>query len=257
MVNRLEGKVALVTGAANGMGEAISRLFASEGATVALTDMTERGADVAAEIREAGGNAEFWPMNVTDEDRVAQVMSEVFERFGALNVLINNAGISGPNEPTDQVEFSEWQKVFGVNVGGPFICTKHAIPYFRKTPGQKSVVNMSSIYGLIGNSDVPVYHATKGAVRIMSKTDAITYAPESIRVNAVMPGTILTPLNIEKGKTLPGGVEAYLDKMRGEHPIGELGEPEDVAYAMLFLASDESKFVTGAEIVVDGGYTAQ
>lgn len=257
MSGRLEGKVALVTGAGNGMGEAISRLFAAEGAAVALTDMSPRGEEVAEEIRRAGGTAEFWQMNVTDEPGVAAVFAAVFERFGALNVLINNAGISGPTEAVEDVDLEDWKTVFTVNVGGPFLCTKHAIPYLRQTPGMTSIVNTSSIYGLIGNADVPIYHTTKGAVRMMSKTDAITYAPEGIRVNSVMPGTILTPLNLEKGKLLPGGVDAYLEKMRGEHPLGVIGDPEDVAYAMLYLASDESKFVTGTEIVVDGGYTAQ
>ena len=257
MTARLTGKVALITGAANGMGEAISRKFAAEGATVAMTDMSGRGEQVAEEIREAGGAAHFWQMNITDEARVETVFAEAFEKFGALNVLINNAGISGPMEPTDQVAFEDWKSVFTVNVGGPFLCTKHAIPYMRRTEGMKSIVNTSSIYGLIGNADVPVYHTTKAAVRLMSKTDAITYAPEGIRVNSVMPGTILTPLNIEKGSQMPGGVEGYLEQMRAIHPLGVIGEPEDVAYAMVYLASDESKFVTGTELVIDGGYTAQ
>ncbi|UOR01340.1 glucose 1-dehydrogenase [Leucobacter allii] len=257
MTGRLAGKVALITGAANGMGEAISRMFAAEGATVAMTDMSDRGEAVAAEIRDAGGRVRFWRMNITDETRVAEVFAEVFEAFGALHVLVNNAGISGPMEPTDLVDFDDWKSVFTVNVGGPFLCTKHAIPYLRRTEGGRSIVNTSSIYGLIGNSDVPVYHSTKAAVRLMSKTDAITYAPEGIRVNSVMPGTILTPLNIEKGGRLPGGVEGYLERMRAIHPLGIIGEPEDVAYAMVYLASDESKFVTGTELVIDGGYTAQ
>ena len=253
MAGRLAGKVALITGAGNGMGEAIARMFAREGATVALTDISPRGAEVAEDIRKTGAVAEFWEMNTTDEDAVAKVFGEVFERFGALNVLINNAGISGPTEPVDQVALADWEFVFKVNVGGPFLCTKHAIPYLRQTPGQKSIVNTSSIYGMIGNSDVPIYHTTKAAVRLMAKTDAITYAPENIRVNAVMPGTILTPLNLEKAEQTPG----YLEQMRAAHPLGVIGDPDDVAYAMVFLASDESKFVTGAEFVIDGGFTAQ
>ena len=257
MTGRLAGKVALITGAANGMGEAIARRFAAEGASVALADLSERGESVAEEIRETGARAAFWRVDVTDEPRVAAVFAEVFAEFGALHVLINNAGISGPTEPTDRVSFDDWRSVFTVNVGGPFLCTKHAIPYLRRTEGMTSIVNTSSIYGLVGNADVPVYHSTKGAVRLMTKTDAITYAPEGIRVNAVMPGTILTPLNIEKGRLLPGGVEGYLERMREVHPLGVIGEPDDVAHAMVYLASDESKFVTGAELVVDGGFTAQ
>ncbi|MEF2978593.1 SDR family NAD(P)-dependent oxidoreductase [Subtercola sp. YIM 133946] len=250
---RLEGKVAIVTGAGSGMGEAIAKLFASEGASVALVDMSEAGERVADEIRQAGGTAQFWTMNVTDEARVEQVFGEVFERFGALNILINNAGVAGPTEPTDKVAFSDWETVFRINAGGPFLCTKHAIPYLRQTPGQTSIVNMSSIYAIIGNADVPVYHATKAAVRTMTKTDAITYAAEGIRVNAILPGTILTPMNLEKARQNPG----YLEEMQAIHPLGTIGEPNDIAYAMLFLASDESKFTTGSELVIDGGFTAQ
>jgi NAD(P)-dependent dehydrogenase (short-subunit alcohol dehydrogenase family) len=250
---RLKGKTAIVTGAGSGMGEAIARLFAREGASVALVDRAESGERIAAEIRQAGGDAEFWTLDVTDEERVREVFAAVFERFGALNVLINNAGIAGPVEPTDQVDFADWERVYRVNAGGPFLCTKHAIPYLRQTPGQKSIVNMSSIYAIIGNADVPVYHATKAAVRAMTKVDAITYAPEGIRVNAILPGTIMTPMNLEKARQTPG----YIEQMQANHPLGILGEPDDVAYAMLFLASDESRFTTGSELVIDGGYTAQ
>ncbi|MCS5497842.1 SDR family oxidoreductase [Cnuibacter physcomitrellae] len=250
---RLEGKTAIVTGAGSGMGEAISRMFAREGASVALVDMNDSGERIAEEIRQEGGIAQFWTMNVTDEDRIRTVFAEVFERFGALNILINNAGIAGPVEPTDEVDFSAWENVYRVNAGGPFLCTKHAIPYLRRTPGQKSIVNMSSMYALIGNADVPVYHATKAAVRTMTKVDAITYAAEGIRVNAILPGTIMTPMNLEKARQTPG----YLEEMAAMHPLGILGEPDDVAHAMLFLASDESRFTTGSELVIDGGYTAQ
>lgn len=253
MANRLAGKTAVITGAGNGMGEAIARLFAEEGAAVALFDMSDRVAEVADDIAAQGGVAAHWRLDITDEEAVERAFSEVFERFGALNVLINNAGIAGPTEPTDQVKLEDWERVFRVNVGGPFLCTKHAVPYLRRTPGQKSIVNMASIYGLIGNADVPVYHSTKAAVRLMSKTDAVVYAPEGIRVNAVLPGTIMTPMNLAKAEQTPG----YLEQMRSIHPLGVVGDPQDVAYGMLYLASDESKFTTGSELVIDGGYTAQ
>lgn len=253
MTGRLQGKTAVVTGAGGGMGEAIARLFAAEGAAVAVLDVASSGEDVARDIAERGSAARFWQTDVTDEARVEAVFGEVFEHFGALNILINNAGIAGPAEPTDQVRLEDWERVFRVNVGGPFLCTKHAIPYLRRTPGQKSIVNMASIYGLIGNADVPVYHSTKAAVRLMSKTDAITYAAEGIRVNAVLPGTIMTPMNLAKAARTPG----YLEHMRSIHPLGVVGDPDDVAFGMLYLASDESKFLTGSELVIDGGYTAQ
>jgi NAD(P)-dependent dehydrogenase (short-subunit alcohol dehydrogenase family) len=253
MAGRIQGKAAIVTGAGSGMGEAIARLYAAEGAHVAVVDMSDSGEAVAADIRSRGGSARFWQLDVTDEPNVERVFGQVFEEFGALHILANNAGIAGPTEPTDQVRWADWERVFRVNVGGPFLCTKHAIPYLRQTPGQKSIVNMASIYGLIGNADVPVYHSTKAAVRLMSKTDAITYAAEGIRVNAVLPGTIMTPMNLEKARQTPG----YLEQMRSIHPLGVVGEPDDVAYAFLYLASDESKFTTGSELVIDGGYTAQ
>lgn len=253
MTGRIEGKTAVVTGAGSGMGEAIARLFAAHGAHVALLDRSESAEAAAASVRNSGGNARFWQVDVTDEPRVEQVFAEVFDHFGALNILANNAGIAGPTEPTDQVRWEDWEKVFRVNVGGPFLCTKHAIGYLRQTGGGRSIVNMSSMYGLIGNTDVPVYHSTKAAVRLMTKTDAITYAPDGIRVNAVLPGTIMTPMNLEKARQTPG----YIEEMRSIHPLGIVGEPNDVAYAFLYLASDESKFTTGSELVIDGGYTAQ
>ncbi|MFV0452358.1 MAG: SDR family NAD(P)-dependent oxidoreductase [Propioniciclava sp.] len=253
MTGRIQGKTAIVTGAGSGMGEAIARMFARHGANVALVDMADRGEVVAESIRAEGGSARFWLADVTDEARVSAVFAAVFEHFGALHILANNAGIAGPSEPTDQVSWDDWEQVFRVNVGGPFLCTKHAIGYLRRTEGSASIINMASIYGVVGNTDVPVYHSTKAAVRLMSKTDAITYASEGIRVNAVLPGTIMTPMNLEKARQTPG----YLEQMQAIHPLGVVGDPDDVAYAFLYLASDESKFTTGSELVVDGGFTAQ
>lgn len=253
MTGRIEGKTAVVTGAGSGMGEAIARMYAAEGARVALVDVSDSGEGVAESIRGAGGDARFWKLDVTDEPNVERVFGEIYAHFGSLHVLANNAGIAGPTEPTDQVRWEDWERVFRINVGGPFLCTKHAIPYLRKSTGTKSIVNMASIYGLIGNADVPVYHSTKAAVRLMSKTDAITYAAEGIRVNAVLPGTIMTPMNLAKAEQTPG----YIEQMQSIHPLGVVGEPDDVAYAFVYLASDESKFMTGSELVIDGGFTAQ
>ena len=254
---RVAGKVALVTGAATGLGEAIATLLAAEGAAVAVTDRDPAGKAVVEAIVTAGGQAHFWALDVTDEAAVETVMAEVVGEFGRLDVLVNNAGIPGPDEPADQVSLAAWEQVFRVNVGGPFLCTKYAVPHMRRSPGQSSIVNISSIYGIIGNADSPVYHSSKGAVRLASKTDAVTYAPEGIRVNSVHPGTMLTALNIEKGSRGPGGLDGYLEQMRALHPLGMVGEPSDIAYGVLYLASDESRFVTGSELVIDGGYTAQ
>ncbi|MBF8644008.1 SDR family NAD(P)-dependent oxidoreductase [Pseudomonas pudica] len=254
-MGRVQGKVAIVTGAGSGLGRAISLMLAREGAQVAVLDISDSGADVVREIEQAGGTARFWIADVSNEEAIASTFRGVHEHFGQVDVLVNNAGILGPQEATDSVQLKDWEKLFKINVTGPFLCTKHAIPYLRQS-GRGSIVNMCSIYGLTGSADSPAYHSAKGAVRMMTKTDAIIYAGENIRVNAVCPGTILTPINVEKAKLMPGGLEKYLADMKVLHPLG-IGEPDDIAYAVLYLASDESKFMTGSELVVDGGYTAQ
>lgn len=170
-------------------------------------------------------------------------------------MLVNNAGVSGANKPTHEVTEAEWDFVQSINVKGVFFGTKHAIAHMRRAGGG-SIVNMSSIYGLVGAADVPPYHASKGAVRLMSKNDALTYAPDKIRVNSIHPGFIWTPM-----------VEHFLDDS-GEpvegrkavdalHPLGHIGDADDIAWGAVYLASDEAKFVTGAELVIDGGYTAR
>ncbi|MFF2842407.1 SDR family NAD(P)-dependent oxidoreductase [Paenarthrobacter sp. NPDC057981] len=251
---RLAGKVAVVTGGADGIGRGITEMLAKHGARVAVFDIRgEAAAATAAELAKQGLDVIAQTVDVTNEESVATAMEAVWNKWGALHVLVNNAGVSGPPQATDEVDLAEWQSMFAVNVQGPFLCTKHAVPYQRRTPGGKSIVNISSIYGLIGNADAPSYHAAKGAVRLMAKTDAVTYAPEGIRVNAVCPGSIMTEFNLRKADEIPG----YLDDMIALHPVGHIGEPEDIAYGVLYLASDESRFVTGTELVIDGGYTAQ
>ncbi|WP_309145752.1 SDR family NAD(P)-dependent oxidoreductase [Streptomyces malaysiensis] len=251
---RLAGKVAVVTGGADGIGRGITEMLARHGAKVAIFDVREEtGATTAAELAGRGCEVTSHMVDVTNDDSVAIGMESVWNAWGALHILVNNAGVSGPPDPTDKVDLAAWQYMFAVNVQGPFLCTKHAIPYLRRTPGGRSIVSISSIYGLVGNADAPSYHAAKGAVRLMAKTDAVTYAPEGIRVNSVCPGTIMTPFNVRKAEETPG----YLDEMRALHPLGQVGEPEDIAYGVLYLASDESRFVTGTDLIIDGGYTAQ
>jgi len=255
-VGRVQGKVAVVTGGALGIGRATCELLAREGASVAVTDrLEEEGRAVVSAIESAGGAARYWEMDVTEEERVREVLADVAAAFGGLDVLVNNAGIAGSSAPTDQVTVEDWQRVMDVNVKGVFLCTKHAIPHLRRRGGG-SIVNLSSIYGLVGARDNPPYHASKGAVRLMSKTDALLYADDGIRVNSVHPGFVWTPM-----------VQAYLRSLGDEeegrrqldrlHPIGHIGEPDDVAFGILYLACDESKFITGSELVIDGGYTAR
>lgn len=256
-MDRVKEKVAIVTGAALGIGRAVSLLLAREGAKVALIDLhNAEGKKLAQEITSANGTAEYWNLDVAVEKDVAATFAEIHQRFGRIDVLVNNAGIAGVNKPTDEITEAEWDRVISVNVKGVFFCTKQVIPFLRQAKGG-SIINLSSIYGIISAPDIPPYHASKGAVRLMTKTDALLYAKEKIRVNSVHPGYIWTPLVEDLGKQSPGGVAAFRQHLDSLHPIGHVGEPDDIAYGVLYLASDESKFVTGSELVIDGGYTAQ
>ncbi len=256
-MKRVDKKVALITGAGLGIGKATALLLAQEGAKLAITDVNDRtGKSLTDEINAAGGVAKFWHLDTTDEDNVRNVFAEVVRELGSIDVLINNAGIAGVDKPTHEISKQEWETLMSVNVTGVFLCTKHVIPYMLKASGG-SIINMSSIYGLVGAGDLPPYHASKGAVRLMTKNDAIAYAKQNIRINSVHPGFIMTPLVEALAEESPLGAEAFKQALADAHPVGHVGEPIDVAYGVLYLASDESKFVTGSELVIDGGYTAQ
>ncbi len=256
-MNRVEGKVCIVTGAALGIGRACARRLAQEGARVALFDLLDAdGEALAAELRGDGHDAGYWHVDVSDEAGVRTAIDAVAARFGALHVLVNNAGIAGASKPTHELSEAEWDRVQAVNVKGVFFCVKHAIPHLKRAGGG-SIINLSSIYGLVGAPDVPPYHAAKGAVRLMSKTDAMLYAADRIRVNSVHPGFIRTPM--VGGHLRDSGatdIEAASREVDALHPLGHMGEPDDIAWGVVYLASDESKFVTGSELVIDGGYTA-
>ncbi|MEX2552047.1 MAG: SDR family oxidoreductase, partial [Actinomycetota bacterium] len=215
----------------------------------------EAGNQAVEGIRQAGGEARFWQLDTTDEAAIERVFREVADTYGGLTVLVNNAGISGVNKPTHEIALEEWNQVIAINVTGVFLCTKHAVPHM-KASGGGSIVNLSSIYGLVGAPDAPPYHAAKGAVRLMSKTDALIYAADGIRVNSVHPGFIWTPM-VENFLREQGDLEAGRQALNEAHPLGHPGEPVDIAYGILYLASDESKFATGSELVIDGGYTAR
>jgi NAD(P)-dependent dehydrogenase (short-subunit alcohol dehydrogenase family) len=254
---RLAGKVAVVTGGSMGIGAATCEVLAREGASVAVTDVVDdAGREVAERVQNAGGTARYWHLDVADEAAVERVLAEVVDAFGRLDVMINNAGIAGADKPTDEVTVEEWEQVIGINVRGVFLCTKYAIPHLRRAGGG-CIINLSSIYGIISAPDIPPYHASKGAVRVMTKTDALLYAKDKIRVNSVHPGFIWTPLVEELARNSPQGLEAFRRELDSRHPIGHVGEPDDIAHGIVYLASDEAKFVTGSELVIDGGYTAQ
>jgi NAD(P)-dependent dehydrogenase (short-subunit alcohol dehydrogenase family) len=256
-MNRLLGKTAIVTGGAVGIGRACVQRMAEEGAKVAIFDVLEaEGKALASELTASGHDVGFWTVDVSNETAVKSAIDEAVARFGGLHVMVNNAGISGSALPTDQVTEAEWDRVQAVNVKGVFFGTKHAIPHMRAA-GKGSIINLSSIAGLIGIGGIAPYHASKGAVRLMTKNDAITYAPEKIRVNSIHPAYIWTPMVENHLRANAPDLEAAKAAAGAAHPIGNMGEPDDIAWAVLWLASDEAKFVTGAEIVIDGGYTAQ
>jgi NAD(P)-dependent dehydrogenase (short-subunit alcohol dehydrogenase family) len=256
LMGRMEGKATIVTGGALGIGRATCELLAREGAKVAIVDLLDEEAkELADRIGRAGGAARYWRADVARESDIKRVVAEIGEAFGRIDALVNNAGISGANKPTHELSEEEWDRVQAVNVKGVFFCTKHVVPWMLRAGGG-SIVNLSSIYGLVGAADAPPYHASKGAVRLMSKTDALLYAKQGIRVNSVHPGFIWTPM-VEKFLRTQGDVEKLRRALDALHPVGRVGEPEEVAYGILYLACDESKFVTGSELVIDGGYTAR
>jgi NAD(P)-dependent dehydrogenase (short-subunit alcohol dehydrogenase family) len=231
--------------------------MAEEGARVAILDMLETdGKALTADLTAAGHEVAFWAVDVADEAAMKATIDAAAARFGGLHVLVNNAGISGSPKPTDQVTEAEWDRVQAVNVKGVFFGTKHAIPHLRAAK-KGSIINLSSIAGLIGIGGIAPYHASKGAVRLMTKNDAITYAPEQIRVNSIHPGYIWTPMVENHLRATSDDLEAAKAAAGSAHPVGHMGEPDDIAWAVVYLASDEAKFVTGAEIVIDGGYTAR
>lgn len=252
-MKRTENKVVIVTGGALGIGRETCILLAKEGAKVAVTDiLDDKGQELVKEINQSGGVAKFWHLDVSDEKEVEKVYNEVAKEFGKLDATVNNAGIAGADKPTHELTEKEWDTLMNVNVKGVFFCTKYAIPHMKKG-GSGSIINLSSIYGLVGAGDIPPYHASKGAVRLMSKNDAITYAKDNIRVNSVHPGFIWTPLVEKLGKNNP----EFREQLDSLHPLGHVGEAIDIAYGILYLVSDESKFVTGSELVIDGGYTCR
>jgi NAD(P)-dependent dehydrogenase (short-subunit alcohol dehydrogenase family) len=249
---RLKSKVALISGGARGMGAVEARLFAQEGAKVTIGDVLEdEGRKLEAEINATGGEALFVRLDVTSEADWQKAVEAAVTRFGKLDVLVNNAGISGRGRVEDTT-VEEWDRVMEVNAKGVFLGTKVVIPAMRQAGGG-SIINISSQLGLVGTDhSSPQYQASKGAVRLLTKATAIQYAKEGIRANSVHPGPIVTPMT-EAVRADPERYKVMLSRI----PLGCYGEPEDVAYGVLYLASDESRWVTGSELVIDGGWTAQ
>lgn len=256
-MNRVAGKVALVTGAGLGIGRACARLLAREGAKVTVTDVKEEeGRAAADEIVEAGGEAMYVRLDVSREADWDAAIDAAERRFGRLDVLVNNAGVALGGS-VEETSLAQWRALMAVNLDGVFLGAQRAIAAMKQSGGG-SIINISSIEGLIGDPNLAAYNASKGGVRIFTKSAALHCAKAGykIRVNSVHPGYIWTPMVEAYLATQPDptAAKAYV---AGLHPVGHLGEPDDIAYGVLYLASDESKFVTGAELIIDGGYTAQ
>lgn len=246
----------IVTGGAMGIGKATAMRLAEEGAKIAVCDIQDtEGKKVEEQITKIGGAARYYHVNVSSEKEIEDAYRNVEKDLGPIYGLVNNAGISGVSKPTHEIDADDWDKVININVKGVFLSTKHAVPYMVKHKSG-SIVNLSSIYGLVGAEDAPPYHASKGAVRLMSKTDAMFYAKKGVRVNSVHPGFIDTPM-VQEFAARSGEKNEVYDDIAALHPIGRLGKSDEVAAAIVFLLSDDSSFITGSELVVDGGYTAK
>lgn len=257
-MGRVAGKIAIVSGAASGMGEASARLLAREGAAVVISDLqVEKGRKVAEAIQAAGGRSLYVEHDVTSEAGWKTVVAQTLDFFGGLHILVNNAGVGAPFGSVEDLSLDDWRKVMAVNMEGVFLGTKYGIEAMRKTGKGGSIVNFSSTMGIVGSPSTAAYVASKGGVRLFTKSAALHCAKEGygIRVNSVHPGWIRTPMSSDALDKLAasGAGNKALDLT----PLGRIGEPDDVAYGVLYLASDEAGFVTGTELVIDGGYTAQ
>lgn len=249
---RLRDKVVLITGSGSGIGKATALLFAREGAAVVVNDLIEeKGQETVREIRESGGQAVFVQADVTDSASVKAMTEMVISQFGRVDVLFNNAGVSGVGA-IHEVDEDAWDRVIRINIRGVFLPSRHILPYMMERK-QGTIINMSSCIAEIGLARRASYSATKGAVLALTKSMQVDYAPYNIRVNALLPGTILTPFVENYLRTSYDDPEQAIQSIKSRQLSGELGRPEDVAKAALFLASDESNFMMGSPLYVDGG----
>ncbi|PFH29676.1 SDR family NAD(P)-dependent oxidoreductase [Burkholderia sp. JKS000303] len=245
---RFENKVAIVTGGASGIGEATVRAFAREGASVVIADLTDKGAQLAADVIENGGRAVYIETDVTDSEAVQNLIARTVRIYGRVDIMFANAGIAD-DARIEQLDESAWKKTIDINLTGVYLCDKYAIQHMH-AQGGGVIVNCGSIHSHVGKSGVTAYAAAKGGVKLLTQTLAIDYGQHNIRVNAVCPGYINTPLL----KNVP---DAQKQALAALHPMGRLGKADEVANAVLFLASDEASFINGSSLMVDGGYTAQ
>ncbi|MCL2760400.1 MAG: SDR family oxidoreductase [Desulfuromonadales bacterium] len=246
---RFKSKVVIVTGGTSGIGEATVKAFAKEGAKIVIADFDEKGKDLASKLKKAGHEALFIKIDVSKEKDTKKMVAETVKHFGKIDILFANAGIANDNEATG-LTLEAWQKTIDVNLTGVFLSDKYVIEQMVKQKSGGAIVNCGSIHGFVGRNQVTAYGASKGGVKLLTQTLAIDYAKHNIRVNAICPGYIDTPLL----DIIPAKQKKALAAL---HPLGRLGRSEEVANAVLFLASDEASFITGASLLIDGGYTAQ
>jgi NAD(P)-dependent dehydrogenase (short-subunit alcohol dehydrogenase family) len=257
-MKRVKNKVAIVTGGASGLGKSSAKLLAREGAKIVVSDIDEEGGKkVVQQIKEDGGEAIFIKQDVAKEGEWKNVIETTLETYGKLHILANSAGI-GLGGTVEDVTLEDWKNLIDINLNGTFLGTKYGIKGMRKTDEGGSIINFSSIEGLIGDPNLPAYNASKGGVTIFTKSAALHCAKQGygIRINSIHPAYIWTPM-VENFLKAQGDVEEGKKQLESLHPIGHLGEPDDIGYGVVYLASDESKFMTGSELVIDGGYTAQ
>ncbi|AOW21249.1 MULTISPECIES: SDR family oxidoreductase [Flavobacteriaceae] len=257
-MNRVKNKVAIVTGGASGLGKSSAILLAREGAKIVVTDIDEEdGKKVVQQIKANGGEAIFIKQDVSKEDEWKNVIETTLKTFGKLHILANSAGI-GLGGTVEEVTLEDWKNLIDVNLNGTFLGTQYGIKGMKETGEGGSIINFSSIEGLIGDPNLPAYNASKGGVTIFTKSAALHCARQGygIRINSIHPAYIWTPM-VENFLKAQGDVEEGKKQLESLHPVGHLGEPDDIGYGVVYLASDESKFMTGSELVIDGGYTAQ
>ena len=253
---RLEGKVALITGGARGMGAAEAKLFSREGAKVVIADILEdEGRQTEAEINETGGDDIFSKLDVSQQSDWDAAIERTVEQFGKLDVIVNNAGIAS-GFTIEETTVEHWDQIMDVNAKGVFLGTKAAIAQMLSQDGGGSIINISSVSGMIGQKGVSAaYNASKGAVRIFTKSAAVQYASDGIRVNSIHPGGTVTPMTQQVWQGSEIDDDGFV--LAPEIPLGRAAKPEEIAYGALYLASDDSSYVTGAELVIDGGVTAR
>ncbi len=252
-MKKLEGKVAIITGASSGIGEATSTLFSQEGCSVVMADISDtKGKSLAESIKKSGGRAIYVHADVSDPSQVENLVKAAVKEYGRLDIVFNNAGIEGPTTKTEDYPLEMFDKVININLKGVFYGTKYSVGELRKAGGG-AIINTASIAGLVGFTNLCAYAASKGGIVQLTRSTALEYAKDGIRVNAIAPGVIETPMVMRASESDPEMMEG----VKKAHPIGRMGKPEEIARAALYLASDDSSFVTGTVLTVDGGYVAQ